>query len=117
MKKMFLEISQNSLENTCSRVLFLIKLQGRGLQLYHKRDSGTGVRLCLWIYRNLKQKQRFYVTQIFNQMEKKLGMDLEAVAQKYSVKKVFSEILQNSQENICASLFFNKVASLMPATY
>ena len=31
---MFLEISQNSLENTCSRVSFLIKLQALGL----KRD-------------------------------------------------------------------------------
>ena len=32
VKKVFLEISQNSLENTCARVYFLIKLQG--LQLY-----------------------------------------------------------------------------------
>ena len=40
MKKGFLEISQNSQENTCARVAFLIKLQG--LQLYLKRDSGTG---------------------------------------------------------------------------
>ena len=29
-----------------------------------------------------------------------------------SVKKVFSEISQNSQENTCARLFFNKVAGL-----
>ena len=50
-------------------------------------------------------------------MEKKLGVDTEAVAQRCSVKKVFSEILQNSQESICATLFFNKVAGLMPATY
>ena len=28
IKKMFLEISQNSQENTCARVSFLIKLQG-----------------------------------------------------------------------------------------
>ena len=28
----------------------------------------------------------------------------------YSVKNVFLEISQNSQENTCASLFFNKVA-------
>ena len=33
-KKVFLEISQNSQENTCARVLFLIKLQGSGLQLF-----------------------------------------------------------------------------------
>ena len=33
-KVFFLEISQNSLENTCARVSFLIKLQALGLQLY-----------------------------------------------------------------------------------
>ena len=33
-KKLFLEISQNSQENTCARDSFLIKLQGSGLQLY-----------------------------------------------------------------------------------
>ena len=30
----------------------------------------------------------------------------EALAQRYSVKKVFLEILQNSQENICARVSF-----------
>ena len=30
-KKVFLEISQNSQENTCARVSFLIKLQALGL--------------------------------------------------------------------------------------
>ena len=39
LKNLFLEISQNSQENTCARVSFLIKLQAR-LQLYKKRDSG-----------------------------------------------------------------------------
>ena len=47
---MFLEISQNSQENTYTRVCLLIKLQAWGLQLYWKRDSGTGV--FLWILRN-----------------------------------------------------------------
>ena len=37
-----LEISHNSQGNTCARVSFLIKLQALGLQLYQKRDSGTG---------------------------------------------------------------------------
>ena len=46
-KKMFLDISQNSLENTSVRVSFLIRLQAWGLQLYWKRDSDTGV--FLWI--------------------------------------------------------------------
>ena len=31
MKKIFLEISQNSLENTCAEVSFLIKLQAQTL--------------------------------------------------------------------------------------
>ena len=34
VKKVSLEISQNSQENTCARVYFLIKLQAWGLQLY-----------------------------------------------------------------------------------
>ena len=38
-KKVFLEISQNSEENACARVSFLIKLQATLL----KRNSGTGV--------------------------------------------------------------------------
>ena len=33
-KKVFLEISQNSQENTGARVSFLIKLEASGLQLY-----------------------------------------------------------------------------------
>ena len=45
IKKVLLQISQNSLEKTCARVSFLIKLQGLDLQLYQKRDSGTGVSL------------------------------------------------------------------------
>ena len=51
VKKVFLEISQNSQENTCIRVSFLIKLLALGLPLYWKRDSGTGVFLwILWIF-------------------------------------------------------------------
>ena len=38
---------------------------------------------------------------------------MEAVARRGSVKKVFLEILQNSQENTCARVFFNKVATLL----
>ena len=39
---------------------------------------------------------------------------IEAVVQRCSVKKVFLEISQNSQENTCARVFFNKVAGLRP---
>ena len=42
---MFLKVLQNSTENTCSR--------GWGLQLYQKRDSGTGV--TLWIAKLLRK--------------------------------------------------------------
>ena len=47
VKKVFLEISQNSQGSTCARVSFLIKLQASGVQLYLKRHSGTGVLLCI----------------------------------------------------------------------
>ena len=43
VKKVFLKISQNSKENTCARVSFLLKLQTSGLQIYQRRDSGTAV--------------------------------------------------------------------------
>ena len=35
VKKVFLEISQNSQENTCFRISFLIKFQAWGLQRYN----------------------------------------------------------------------------------
>ena len=34
VKKVFLEISQSSQENTCARASFLMKLQASGLKLY-----------------------------------------------------------------------------------
>ena len=37
VKKVALEISQNSLKSTCARVSFLIKLLGSGLRLYYTR--------------------------------------------------------------------------------
>ena len=36
IKKVFLKISQNSQEDTCARISFLIKLQAWELQLYKK---------------------------------------------------------------------------------
>ena len=39
-------------------------------------------------------------------------MHKEAVAQTCSVKKMFLEILQNSQENTCAKVFFIKKEAL-----
>ena len=45
VKKLFLKISQNSQENTCAEVSFLINLQANSLKLYLKRGSNTGVLL------------------------------------------------------------------------
>ena len=46
-----------------------------------------------------------------------LGVLRRSSHRRYSVKKLFLEIWQNSQENTCARVsFFNKVASLRPAT-
>ena len=50
VKNVFLEISQNSQENTSAAVSFLINLQALDLQLYWKRDTGTGV--FQWILPN-----------------------------------------------------------------
>ena len=45
LKKVFLQISQNSRENTCARVSFLIKLQALSLRpaTSLKKKLGTGV--------------------------------------------------------------------------
>ena len=49
----------------------------------------------------------------FFNFQKKSRGDPEAADQRCSIKKVFLEILQNSQQftELCQSLFFNKVAS------
>ena len=41
----------------------------------------------------------------------------EAIAQRFSVKKVFLEILQNSQENTSAAVFFYVVAGSLQLYY
>ena len=43
VKKVFLEISQNSQENTCARVSFFNKVAGLACNFIKKRDSGTGL--------------------------------------------------------------------------
>ena len=43
-------------------------------------------------------------------------INIEAAAQRYSVNKVFLEISQNLQKNICAKVFFLIVAGLGPVT-
>ena len=46
MKKVFLEILQNSQENTCARVSFLIKLQARPLCNFIKKETLAQVFSC-----------------------------------------------------------------------
>ena len=43
IKKCSSKFLQDSQENTCARVSFLIKLQALGLKLYFKKGSGAGV--------------------------------------------------------------------------
>ena len=47
VKKVFLKTSQNSQENTCIGVFFLIKLQPGSLKLYQKR--GPGNYMCIYV--------------------------------------------------------------------
>ena len=42
-KKKFLQILQNSQENACARVSFLVKLKASVCNFILKRDSGTSV--------------------------------------------------------------------------
>ena len=44
-------------------------------------------------------------------------MDTMINHKKQKQPEVFCEISQNSEENTCASLFFNKVAGLRPETF
>ena len=47
VKKVFLELSQNSQENTCARFFVLVKLQASSLQLYFiKKETLTQVISC-----------------------------------------------------------------------
>ena len=76
MKKVFLEISQNSQENTCARVPFLIKLQAPG-----------------------NMEIVFFLSCISEH-----NMKLLEVTRRISVKNVFIKISQNLQENTCATV-------------
>ena len=46
VRKSILKISQNSQENTCVGVSFLINLHASGLQLYQKKETPTQVFSC-----------------------------------------------------------------------
>ena len=63
------------------------------------------------MYSDLKE----IYTVIFEEMFREMFMS-EAATGCFYKKKVFIEILRNSQENSCARVFFNRVTSLRPAT-
>ena len=48
VRKVFLKISQNSQENTCARVSFLIKLQVSGLQVFNFIKKKTLAQVFSW---------------------------------------------------------------------
>ena len=61
-----------------------------------KRDTGTEI--FLWIF------TKFFRTVLLIESVRKADFaDIESVIQRCSVKKVFLEISQNSQQNTCAS--------------
>ena len=81
---------------------------------------------CFWVHSDilvsktsLKRLLRssFLSSQTYHFSPSKMYWRSEAVVQRSSVKKVFLEISQNSQENTCTRVsFFNKVAGLRPAS-
>ena len=137
---MLLENSQNSQEkNICDRVSFLIKLQAETCNFIKKRDSDsqkpeavarrcsvkkgvlrnfakfrgkTPLLECLFLIK-LQAETCNFVKKRDSDSQKP-----EAVARRCSVKKMFLEISQNSQEkHLCKSLFLNKVAGLRLLLY
>ena len=80
--------------------LYLLKVNNRNSRAKCETCSKLTIKIPFFLSTLLQTKK-------VNLLWKEL---VEAVARRCSVKKVFLEILQNSQENTCASLFFNKVA-------
>ena len=71
VKKVFLEISQNSQENTCARVSFLVKLQASSLQFYFiKKETLAQVISCEFckIYKNTSGGCFYHLSKYFDFM-------------------------------------------------
>ena len=105
VQKVFLKNSQNSQENTCVRVSFLIKLQILRLVCNFIKNATlaqvTGV--FLWIFATFLRTT--FLQNTFSGCFY-FWITSEAVARTCSIKKVFLEISQNSQENTCTSFSF-----------
>ena len=52
-----------------------------------------------------------------SEMQQKPKYDSEAVSRSWSIKKMFLKISQNSKENTCVGVVFNKVAGHNPFFY
>ena len=94
---MFLEISQNSQENTCARVSFLIKLQALPATLLKKRlwHRCFPVTVSLFVFLKNEQKQP---TNVFYK------------------KRCFKNFAKFAAKQLCHGLFFNNVAGLDSGT-
>ena len=111
---MFLEISQNSQENTCVRASFLIKFP-QACNFIKKEDL-TQMLYCEFC--EISKNTFFHKSPLVTASESnrysffyrksftKLSVLSEAVVQRCSVKKVFLNILQNLRENTCARVSF-----------
>ena len=101
---MFLEISQNSQENTCVRVYFLVQLQASAYN-FIKIETLAQVFSCEFfeISKNTFCYRRPLVAASELHFNKPaVQMTSEAVVLRRSVEKVSLGISQNSQENTCA---------------
>ena len=109
VKKVFVEISQNSLENTCAKVSFFNKVAGLRSATLLKKDSGTGV--FLWILNCLSITFFLFHFSIFNLVFCYRVIFRSSCLQMFF--KVFFKISQNPQEQPYVGLsHFNKVAGL-----
>ena len=98
---MFLKISQNSHQNTCAWVSFLIKLQAWGMQTCFVQNTSGG---CFWMDFDLSRETYLGPCQIFF-MEVTLE-NIEAATRGVLYRKLFLKISQNSQETpVPESLF------------
>ena len=111
---MFLEISQNSQENTCARASFLIKFPQACN--FIKKENLTQMLYCEFceiskttffhktppLAASESNRYSFFYRNSFT----KLSVLSEAVVQRCSVKKVFLKILQYLWENTCARVSF-----------
>ena len=95
--EVFLIILQNSQENTCAWVSFLIKLQASPCNFIKKRDSGTGV--FLWIFWNFSD--HFFLKNTSGGC-----ICLVTVGLTVENNKLFSQLMLNKKPVVFSKLIF-----------